>query len=500
METTPGTKYPELRGEVSADVAVVGGGMAGITAAYFLAEKGLKVVIVESGRIASGTSGNTTAKITAQHDLKYAFLYEKVGEQKARMYGESNRWAVDEAERIIKKERIDCDLERLPSFIYARTEDGLEKIKEEMKAVTELGLSAAFVRHVDGLPFDIRGAIKFDRQAVFHPRKFLLALAEKIVALGGRIYENTEATIIKEGSPHLVACQKGSVKTRTVIIATNYPIYDRGVFFVRMHQMRSYALAAKLEGSLPHGMFMNEDELGITFRPYRANGEEWLIVGGEDHITGRDHDEVDHFTTLEEKARQRFDIISVDHRWAAQDSTTIDRVPFIGKMPLANDMFVTTGYGEWGMTTSIVSAKLLTDLITNVENKWEELYAPARFRPVSSAPKMKETAMNLMQGFGDHLRDAEAFEDIKLERGEGKIISYHGKKLAVSRGENGTVKVVSPTCTHMGCMVAWNRTEGSWDCPCHGSRFAPDGAVLDGPAIKPLAEEPLPPKPLKKRK
>lgn len=491
METTHVTNYPELKRETVADVAVIGGGMAGLSTAYMLAAKGSKVVLIEADRIASGTSGHTTAKITAQHGLKYAFLAEKTDEEKARAYAASNRWAIDEIERVIRKENIECDFERLPSYVYARTDEGVRAIKEEVKAVTELGFPAAFVKDIE-LPFDIKGAMKFDRQAMFHPRKFLLALAERFTALGGRIFENTEATIIKEGSPHLIACPKGSVKARSVVIATNFPIYDRGVFFVRMHQTRSYALAVTVNGPVPNGMYINEDDLGLTFRPYRENGREWLILGGEDHITGRDSSAVDHFALLEEKARQRVDIRSVDHCWAAQDSTTIDRVPFIGKMPLVDNMFVATGFGEWGMTTSFVSAKLITDLIFTIDNEWEALYSPARFRPISSIPKMKETAKNLAQGFGDYLRAAEGFDDIKIERGEGKIISYDGKKLAVSRSENGDLKVVSPTCTHMGCMVAWNRTEGSWDCPCHGSRFSADGKVLEGPAMKPLAEEPLP--------
>lgn len=487
-DTTPQTNYPDLEGEVVADVVIVGGGFAGIAAGYYLIKAGLKVVIIEAERIVAGTSGNTTAKITSLHDLKYAFLKKKFSEEKARQYGESNQWAIAEIERIIREENIEADFYRVPSLVYARSEAGASQVEEEAKAAKSLGLPASFIKEDPAVPFRIFGAVKFENQAYFHPRKFLLKLAEVLINNGSSIFEKSRVIEIKEGEgseAHEVRTEKGMVKAKQVIIATNFPIYDKAAFFLRMEQKRSYALAVKLNGRCPEGMYIGIDE-DLTFRPHKIGNEEWLIIGGGDHIPGTDKKNIDRFGDLEKLARERFDIKSIDYKWAAQDSSPADQVPFIGKMPLSERIYVTTGYGEWGMTTSIVSAKLLTDLITEKDNPLEGLYSPTRIKPLVSVGKMKEMIPNILKGFGDYVRKMEGLDAEKLNNEEGRVVSYEGKKVAVYKDSGGKMHARSAVCTHMGCIVDWNSTEKSWDCPCHGSRFTPDGEILNGPARKPL--------------
>lgn len=485
ISTTASTNYPQLREDIETDVAIVGGGIAGINAAYFLKNKGLKVVLIDSSNIITGTSGNTTSKVTSQHNLKYAFLKKHFGNEKAKMYADSNQWAISELEKIIDKEKIECDFHRLPAYVYTWSEEGLEKINEEVKAAKELGLPASFVSSVDSIPFKIEGAVKFENQAYFHPRKFLLALAKKVNRDGSYIFESTTAkTIEEEDNFCKVITDEGNIKAKHVIVATDFPFYDKGFFFARLYEVRSYVLALKIKGQMPEGMFINTiDENIFSFRPHKSGNEQWLFVGGADHKAGEEGD-VDHFAKLEEQAKKRFNIKSIDYKWAAQDCNTFDRVPYIGRMPRTKNIFVTTGFGEWGMTTSFVSAKLLSDLVTNEKNKWEELYDPSRISLVASAEGAIRQGENVVKGFLKHLVEK---EDIKsLKPNEGKVIKYKGKKVAVYKDEKGNIQAVSAVCTHMGCIVGWNNGEKTWDCPCHGSRYDKYGKVINGPARKEL--------------
>lgn len=484
MATMPDTHYPELQPGLEVDVVIVGGGIAGLSVAYFLIKENLKVAIIESARIATGTSGNTTAKITSQHDLKYAFLKKHFGSKKARIYADSNQWAIAEMERIVQEEKIDCDFTRLPAYVYALTGDGYEKIIKEAEVCQELGLPAVLVEKIGSVPFPIKGAVKFENQAYFHPRKYLLTLAEKIIIRGGKIFEHTKALDIRMGKFPIVITDKGEIRAKKIIIATNYPFFDKGLFFLRTNQARSYALASKSKNNLPDGMFINDDEKILSFRPHRIGNEEWLIVGGEGHAAGENEKE-DHFSNLEKIAREKFIIQDIEYAWSAQDSMPMDRVPFIGRMPNAENIYVTTGYGKWGMTTSVVSAKILTDLIRGRNNEWLELYKPARFNFTASFSSLLDVFRRVSRSYFQYFRK-DKFELADLGFDEGKTITYKGKKMAVYKDESGKIYARSAVCTHMGCIVSWNVSEKTWDCPCHGSRFGKDGAVIHGPAVDPL--------------
>lgn len=480
--TSAETAYPELIGDLETEVAIIGGGIAGITAAYFLSKKNIKVAVIESARIAAGTSGNTTAKITSLHDLKYAYLKNELGLEKAKIYADSNEWAIREIVNMIIREKIECDFYKSFSCVYSITEEGRQKIKEEFEAAKELGLPASFVDDDVSLPFKISGGIRFENQAYFHPRKFLLKLAQAITAGKNKIFEKSEVLRIDKDKKFNLITEKGIIRADKIIIATNFPFYDRGLFFARMTQTRSYAFAARLKKSVPEGMYIGID-FDLSIRPHRNHSGEWLILGGEDHPVG-EGDGADHLHELEKRILRYFDIESFDYKWAAQDSSALDRVPFIGRMPFAKDIFVASGFGEWGMTTGVVSARILSDLINGDKNKWAKLYDPSRVISFMHPARAKQMLSHLFSGLKRYFSFNDGIYDLRA--GEGKIVLSGGKKIAAYKDEAGMIHSVSPICTHMGCMVDWNKTEKTWDCPCHGSRFRYDGEVLNGPAVKSL--------------
>lgn len=377
--TTPATDFPVLRDKIETDIIIIGGGIAGINAAYFLKRAGLKVVVIESTYIAMGTSGNTTAKVTSQHKLRYSFIKNKFGKEKARKYADSNQWAITELEKIITQEKIACDFYRLPAYTYARSKKALEAVKKEVAVSKELNLPASFTESVNSIPFKIMGAIRFDDQAYFHPRKFLLPMADKINSDGSYIFEKTECLDIHEGKDICeVITDKGNIKAKYVIVATNFPFYDKAGVFSGLFQTRSYVFAVKLNTKIPEGMFIGPEEGDLSFRPHKSGKEEWMTLGGIHQSPGKEDDAKKGYRKLKKAGSEMFDIQKIGYKWAAQDTMSLDKIPYIGYMPDSKRVFVTTGYGAWGITTSLVSAKLLTDLILGIKNEWNDLYDPAR--------------------------------------------------------------------------------------------------------------------------
>lgn len=338
---TSETEYPQLQKDIETDVVIVGGGIAGINAAYFLTLKGFRTVIIEAFRIATGTSGNTTAKITCQHGLKYSYLLDKFGKEKAKIYADSNQWAIDAAEKIISEEKIKCNFYRFPSYVYSVTKTGLERLMQEIKVTKDIGLPSSITTTVESVPFNITGAIRFENQAYFHPRKYLLSLAEKIILKGGKIFENTRALDIKEGKDCEVPTDKGSVKAKYVVIATNFPFYKTEMFANQIRQIRSYAMAVAINNKIPVGMFINYDEKTLSFRAYSGEEGDWLITGGEDHVAGEGGTAGEHFEKLRKDTSARFNIKNIDYQWAAQDSNPADDVPCIGFIENSKRVLVT---------------------------------------------------------------------------------------------------------------------------------------------------------------
>ncbi|MCL5073780.1 MAG: FAD-binding oxidoreductase [Actinobacteria bacterium] len=379
VATTPDTNYPTLEKDLETDVIVIGGGMAGLSTAYFLKNQGLKVAVIEAGKIVNSTSGNTTAKITSLHGLRYAYLSKNFGKDKAQIYASSNEWAISEVERIIKKENIDCDFYKAPAFTYTRSEDDLREIQKEVEAALQLNLPASFATSIPDSSLKITGAVRFDNQAYFHPRKFLLKIAQTINKDNNSIWENTQAIDIKEEENFcIVKTSKAMLKAKSVVIATNFPFFDPNNIFSKLERSGSFVIAISPESKIPDAMYIGTKSLDMSSRPHKDKEKEWVIIGArhEEKPSGKGMNE--NFELLTQIAKKNFKVKSVDYKWGAADTMSQDKVPYIGKMPGAKKIFVATGFSAWGMTSSIVSAKLLTDLILGVENEWESLYNPAR--------------------------------------------------------------------------------------------------------------------------
>lgn len=449
--TTPKTNYPILEKEIEVDVAVVGGGLAGLTAAYLLQEQGKKVVVLEADRIVKGVTGYTTAKITSLHTLIYQDLINKFGENKAKLYGDAQEAAKEFISSLVETKKIDCDFTRAPAYTYALTNDDLEQVKKEVEAAKSLGLPASFIENIP-LPIKTLGAIKFDNQAYFHPRKYLLPLAEEFIKMGGQIFENSRVFEIEEGEPCLIYTENVSLKAKDIIIATHFPILNRGFYFARLTPLRSYVFSVKIKGEVPEGMYINaSDAPTLSVRPQPSKDGPILIITGMEHQTGKEPDTISYYKKLEKIIRETFPVENISYHWSTQDNHTLDNVPYTGKYtPTSKHLFVATGFGGWGMTNATVSGMILSDLILGKSNHWVQVFDPARVEQFFSVDKLLSQNAQVIKNFTTG----------KFKR--------------------------EPHCTHMGCALNFNNAERTWDCPCHGSRFSKDGKVLHCPAIKSL--------------
>ncbi len=490
IASTLASNYPPLTEDLTVDIAIVGGGLVGITAAKQLKQAGKTVAVLEAGEIAKGTSGHTTAKVTSLHHLIYADLIEKIGEEKAQLYGLSNQAGLERLAALVANEHIDCDFERKEAYTFALSETDLDSIKAEVDAALKLGLPASFVTKTQ-LPFDIAGAVKFTQQAQFHPRKFILALAGTIAGDGSHVFEQTRVKTVDGETPCKVITDTGATITaQDVIIATHLPILDQGLFFAKTYPKRSYLIGAHIDAANdPQGMFIGigDDYHSIRTTPTNDGGT-MVLIGGGGHKVGEIEYTDERYRQLDAYAQQTFGV-TADYRWSAQDYISFDRLPYIGKLtPTTNHIYVATGFSLWGMSTSIMSAILLSDLIMGIENPWADLYESTRPTPFISGESIKQNLDVGTHWFGDRLKGL--FDSsTTLQPGEGKLITHKGKQIAAYRDETGGLHTVSAVCPHLGCIVAWNEAERSWDCPCHGSRFGYDGDILDSPAVNALQPE-----------
>ena len=487
IDTTPRTDYPVMPGDVSADVAVLGGGITGLTAAVLLKRLGKRVVLIESRRIAEGVTGHTTAKVTSQHKLIYDTLIAKHGDQKARLYAEANEAAIDRIEAFVNEKSIDCDFRRLPAYVYAESREMVPQLEAEVEAAQKVGLPASFVEEVP-LPFPVVGALRFDDQAQFHVRKYLLPLAEEIPGGGSHLFENTRALDVREGLHCRVETNRGIVIAKDVIIATHIPFVFKGEFWAKSTPRREYGIAARIEQTVAsEGIFISAESPTRSVRTASRNGESVLIVVGETHKTGEEPDTEQRYKNLEEWARERFGVTEVANRWSSQDYSSFDRLPYVGRIGSGSEhLYVATAFSAWGLTNGTAAAMLLSDLIAGKENEWARLYDSTRTPPLTAKSLYKEGLKEVMHFVKDRFRGAGT---IDIAPGEGRIVGRPGDQSAVYRDLQGELHAVSARCTHLGCIISWNPVETSWDCPCHGSRFSVDGEVLQGPAVRDLKKK-----------
>lgn len=494
IDSTTTTAYPRLAEDVDVDVAVIGGGIAGLCTGWELAAAGRSVAVLEADRIVTGVTGYTTAKLSSLHTLTYARIAKTFGKDAAALYARSQQAAVERAVALSADLGIDCDLERVPAFTYAESESGLPQIRDEVEAAREAGLEASFVTDT-GLPFPVAGAIRVEDQAQFHPRKYLLALAEDLTRRGGRIFERTRVVGLDERKPCRVTTEQGhTVVAGDVVVATHYPVFDRALLFPRLVPRRELVVAGPISaGRDPGGMYITPEENTRSVRtaPYR-DGQRLLIVTGE-HFTPGTADVTERFERLLAWTADRFPDVEIAYRWATQDNSTTDGVPFVGPLHLgAAHVHVATGFGGWGMSTGIMAGQMLAAAVAGDPLPWTKLYDPRRLHPVREAGSMLKLQADVARHFiGDRIRPSHVDSVDDIEAGSGAVIRRRGEQCAVYRDEKGNVHALSARCTHLGCIVHFNDAERAWECPCHGSRFAPDGSVIQGPANAPLQRKDL---------
>ncbi|GGV30822.1 FAD-dependent oxidoreductase [Streptomyces griseoflavus] len=492
LRTAPDGRYPAPDGDLEVDVAVIGGGIAGLCTAWELTRAGRSVAVLEADRIAAGVTGHTSAKVTAQHTLVYDKLRRTRGSEGARLYARSQSEAIEHTADVVAELGVDCEWERRSSYTFVRDPGGVEELRAEARAAREAGLPASFVTET-GLPFPVAGAVEVTGQAQFHPRKYLLALARDIVARGGRIHEDTTVVGLEEGTPCRLSTAAGAAVTaRDVVVATHYPVFDRALLFTRLSSRRELVVAGPVPADQdPGGMYITQEENTRSVRtaPYGEDaGRRLLVVTGE-HFTPGTGDPRAGLDRLSAWAREHFPGVELTYSWATQDNDPTDTVPLVGPLhPGARHTYVATGFGGWGMSGGMMAGLLLTAQITGEECEWSGLYDPRRLASaVREAPSfLKHQAQVAKHFVGDRLRPSPPVE--ALPPGEGAVVRVDGGRLAVYRDDDGNLHAVSARCTHLGCLVDFNAAERAWECPCHGSRFDTDGKVVQGPATRPLEQ------------
>ena len=470
------------------DVVIIGAGIAGVMTAHFLAGKGLSVAVIESHRIFTGVTGNTTGKLTSQHGLMYKRLIDSFGKEKAQAYADANQWAIRFAKDWTESNAVDCSLIAENAHIYALTEKEWPRMEAEADASRDLGLPAELVRSIDA-PIPMYGALQFTNQARFHPLRFLTAVLKDAESRGIQVSENTRAFKVEEDTEECrIETNRGEIRAKNVVISTHYPILDSGWFVAKLAPYRSYAIAVRLNQPVPDGMFINESEPMRSWRKHEDETGEYLIVGGQNHKVGQDQKADQNYLELESWAKEYFPVKEVAFRWSTQDNWTPDGLPFVGRSPDKNRLFVATGFAGWGMSNGIVSGKILSDEILAIQNPWAETYNPSRQVLTRLGTLVKENINVASHLIGDRAARAEFKNWEEVQPGQAGILQLPDKRVAAYRSADGVLHAVESACSHMGCQVAWNSAENSWDCPCHGSRFSIDGDVLHGPAVSPLAQ------------
>lgn len=490
IDTTPATSYPSLNKEIVADVAIVGGGITGITAAYLLAKAGRIVVLVEKGRIAMSETGHTTAHIVDFTDADYGELIKVHGEHGARLNTEAIRASVALIRSLVEELGIDCGLETVDGYLYTEDENDRESLQQQQEFLRQADVETEWVEEVP-LPFATKGGLRFRNQSLFHVRQYLLAVAEAAVKLGARIFESSLVNDVQNAAKDgdcVVKTEEGSVHAGHVLLATHVPINDRGTLWAKMYATRTYVVAARIEpGQVGNALFWDTMDPYHYTRLLQTDGGLYLIAGGEDRDVGKDGNDESRYEELEEYCRSRFGVSAFTHRWSGQINEPADMLPFIGESSHGKNVWMSTGYSGTGMTYGTLSAMLLSDFALERENRFAKLYDPGRTKIGSTLENVVTKAMEFPKRMIEKIthRDVEAASVDEVQEGEGKIVSAGGSKVAAAR-IGGELRTIDPACTHMGCTVAWNAAEKSWDCPCHGSRFDTRGQVLNGPATSPL--------------
>ena len=476
-----------LEKEKETEICIIGGGLFGLTTAYYLTQQGKKVIVLEKGEIGEKVSGNTTGKITSQHGLFYEHLINDYGKEYAKKYLEANEEAIENIKEIVEKEQIECEFNMQNAYAYTTQEDEVIEIQKEVEAVKELGKEAEFVTQTE-LPFKIKGAIKFKNQAQFHVRKYMIGLCKAILKQN-EIYAYTTVTdVVKEGNEYNIYTDRGNVKAKYVVIATHYPIINMpGFYFTKMYQSTSYLIAIETDKKLPQGMYISAKEPIYSFRTATYNGKQILLIGGSEHKTGKAIEDNSNYEELEKKAKELYPDCKILFKWNTRDCISLDKIPYIGEYSnIMKNMYVGTGFKKWGMTLSNIAGKIVSDKIMGKENKYETIFNSTRVKPIKNRWEVKNMVEETVKSIVLNKFKIEP-EDLKqIENDNGAIIEINGENIGIYKDPQGKIYAVKPNCTHLGCLLTWNNLDKTWDCPCHGSRFDYMGRNIYEPAIKDL--------------
>jgi glycine/D-amino acid oxidase-like deaminating enzyme/nitrite reductase/ring-hydroxylating ferredoxin subunit len=488
VDVAPGAA--PLRQDIDADVVVVGAGLAGLSTAYELAQCGHAVVVLDRGRIGMGQTARTTAHLSSDSDDSFESLIAMRGLEAARLFHQSHAAAIDRIEAIQTAESIDCHFRRLDGLLFAGFGQDASVLDGELEAARQVGMTVE-ARH--GMPFAGLGDARhlaFARQATFHPQRYLRGLAAAITAKAGRLFADTAVMGVEEKDGEVVVSTENGrkVRARHAVFATNTPTNDWVAIHSKQAPYRTYAMAFTIpRGALPDALYWDLADPYHYVRLETGSGAtDHLIVGGADHKTGEADDASVRFEALEAWTRALVPELSREtHRWSGQVYEPVDHMGFIGRNPGNQNVYVATGDSGQGMTHGVVAALLIADLVAGRPNPWSELYDPAR-KPVSAAKEFVSENLTTVKNFAEYVAPGEIASEEDLAPGQGAIVRKGTSKIAAYRDQDGGLHLHSAKCTHLGCHVHWNSLETCWDCPCHGSQFGIDGAVLHGPAIAPL--------------
>ncbi len=489
IDSTQGSLHLDSVNEnLETDICIIGAGILGLTTAYYLSKENMNVIVLDKYDIGMKASGNTTAKITSQHGLIYNYLYNSFSKDFAQKYLDANEQAIMNIKNIIENENIECDFEIKSNYVYTTDISEVPKIEKEVDIVKSLGFNCKFVNNTS-LPIKISGAIEFPNQAQFHPRKYMLSLANLILKNNSKIYINTCVfDIKKDKNEYLVFANNNYIRCKYVVLACHYPFLNiPGFYFLKMYQDTSYVIGVDTKTKLFDGMYINNTPPIYSFRTAKYKDKDILLLGGGGHKTG---DEINYNLTygaLEKEAKKLYPNSEILYRWNTRDCITLDKVPYIGEFSnIYPNIYIGTGFNKWGMTSSNVAANIIKDKILGNSNKYEDVFSSTRMSPVKNRWEMKNM---IKQSVSSIVIDkfkipSDTLETI--ENNSGSIIDINGQKVGIYKDSSGNIFAVHPICTHLGCLLSWNNVDKTWDCPCHGSRFDYMGKNIYDPAIKNL--------------
>lgn len=484
-------KFLPLAGDLEVDVVVVGAGISGLSTACHLAKANKKVAVLEALQVGMGTTGSSTGNLYAPIDERLFSIEAMHKEETMGAVANSRMAAIDQIEEWVQDYSIDCEFKRVPWFLFTSPESKSMnvQIEKEFDAAEKASLRVSQKVPV-GFPYPVSAMTRIENQAQFNPLSYVQQLAAAIESEDCLIFEDTKVSKVEEGTPCVVHTNRGTIRAQKVVMATHSP---KGIYGVHtaMEPYREYALAVRLKGELPAPGIYWHVLAGThhSVRPYQSPNGNFLLVLGQPHKVGNKEHNEENFREVEKYLRRHFSVDSIEYIWAAQNYKPADHLPYIGTSPLEKHTYIATGFAADGLVYGTLAGSIISDAILGKENSWAKMYDPKRFTPLASAPKfMKENmtvATNLLKDYLFY-GDVDALQEVKP--GEGKTLKLDGERLAAYRDEQGSLHLVSAICTHLGCIVHWNHSEKSWDCPCHGSRFSIDGQVLEGPAYHKLAQ------------